>query len=59
MSSDLTTFGVNKTVGDLVREDIERQAIEECAKKLETHSTNEFYSKAWKAAAKVLRAMKP
>lgn len=48
-----------KSPEQLIREDIERQALEAAAKALETRAGNSLYEKAWKAGAKLVRSLKP
>lgn len=50
---------ITKTAEQLAREDIERQALEAAARKLESLNGNEVYSRAWKRAAETVRSMKP
>lgn len=38
---------------------MDSDTLEKAAQALETRATNDLYRKAWKAAAKVLRSMKP
>jgi hypothetical protein len=47
-----------KTVDQLQREDVERQALEEAARRIESLAGNELYRKAWAKAAKAVRALK-
>jgi hypothetical protein len=48
-----------KSQEQLAREDIERQALESAAARLERESGNPVYVQAWKRAARILRGMKP
>lgn len=59
MNTGAVWIGSTKSVEDLVREDIERQTLENAARKLETQGRSEVYRKAFKAAASILREMKP
>ena len=60
MTGDATLHALsNKTVADLVREDIERTVLELAARRLEAVSAGDTYRKAYKAAAQMLREMKP
>jgi hypothetical protein len=53
-------YGIfTKTAEQLVREDVERQALEAAASKVELLSGNSTYTQAWKTAAKLIRSMKP
>ena len=44
---------------ELERNDAARSALEIAAEALETRAGNKLYEKAWKAAAKLVRALKP
>jgi hypothetical protein len=48
-----------KTPEQLTREEIQRQTLEAAALRLETQQGNAVYMAAWKAAARILRMMKP
>jgi hypothetical protein len=48
-----------KPAEQLEREDIARQALETAAKTLEGQATNPMYEKAWRAAARLVRSLKP
>lgn len=48
-----------KTPEQLEREDIVRQALEEAAKRVETKAVGFNYAKAFRAAARYIRSLKP
>ncbi len=48
-----------KTTDQLTREHIVRITLERAALAVERHNGNEAYKRAWKAAAKIIRGMKP
>ena len=50
---------LEKTAEQLIREDVERQALEQAAKRLETEHGNSLYMKAWAKGARLIRDMKP
>lgn len=50
---------IPKTFEQLAREDVERQALEAAARKIEALSGNEIYQRAWRKAAHVIRSEKP
>lgn len=49
----------DKSPDQLAREDIERRTLEAAAKLLEETHTNRIYKAAWRAAAKMVRQLKP
>lgn len=60
MNSLQRVFGSAKTAEDLVQESIERQVLENAARALESQwYESEAYRKAFKAAAKLVRGLKP
>jgi hypothetical protein len=49
----------SKTPEQLQAEEIQRQTLEDAAKRLEVRGGSSSYVAAWKAAAKFLRSLKP
>jgi len=50
---------VEKTHEQLAREEVQRQALEDAARKVEALSGNQTYRQAFRVAARAVRAMKP
>jgi hypothetical protein len=50
---------VEKTAEQLAKEDIQRQTLEAAALKLEQYATNRVYRSAFRAAAQLIRSLKP
>lgn len=50
---------LDKTTDQLVREEIQRQTLEDAARKLEQQLGSTAYQYAWKRAAQLIRGMKP
>lgn len=50
---------LTKTAEQLAREDVERQALEAAARKIEGMAGSEVYQRAWKRASEIVRSMKP
>lgn len=56
-TDSVTVYG--KTKDQIIAEEIERRALERAAQKIEAQAGNAIYEKAWKAAAKLVRSLKP
>jgi hypothetical protein len=50
---------ITRTLPEIERNDLVRQTLEQAAYQLETQDANPTYRMAWRAAAKILRQMKP
>lgn len=50
---------ITRTLPEIERDDLVRQTLEQGALQLEGQDANPTYRMAWRAAAKILRAMKP
>ncbi len=48
-----------RTLPEIERDDLVRQTLEQAAHQLESQDANPTYRMAWRAGAKILRAMKP
>ena len=49
----------SRSIVDIERDDIARQALETAAQRIEAQHGNRLYMLAWKVAAKIVRASKP
>jgi hypothetical protein len=50
---------VEKPADQVMKEDIACQVLEAAARKLENTHANKLYRSAWRAAAKMIRELKP
>jgi hypothetical protein len=50
---------LTRTMPEIERDDLVRQTLEQAAHQLECQDANPTYRMAWRAAAKILRQMKP
>lgn len=50
---------VSRSVADIERDDIARQALEAAARRVESQQGNQLYMRAWQIAARIIRASKP
>lgn len=53
-----TDAGLDRLI-ELERTDAARKALERAAEALEVRSGNDVYQRAWKAAARLIRSLKP
>lgn len=50
---------VSRSVAEIERDDIARQALEAAARRIEAQQGNRLYMLAWKVAARIVRSSKP